>query len=168
MSVVDMLRLFYEDPPILLKGLQDTIGAYTIDVLEVLPKLCIVSPTAHMYVYFYPHLFYDQKDEFFYRVPLRLSHLTNPSLVSKRKRAAFSRAYIYQYIRDHLDDVYVFETLDILAKHIRRVYKGPTYGIRLSHGHKLVLTEPFFAAMLKRIDKVVDKFYYIIGEQDIV
>ena len=165
MTSTELLRLFYEDPPILLKGLQDVIGAYTIDVFETLPNLCIVPHTAHMYVYFYPHLFYDQEDEFFYRVPLRLSQIIRPDLIGPRKRGQLSRAFLYQYIREHLDDVYVFKTVDMLAKHIRRIFKGPTYGIRLSHGQRVVLTEPFFAAMLRRIDRTLTEFNYVVRSE---
>jgi len=162
MTSTELLRLFYEDPPILLKGLHDIIAAYTIGVFDTLPNLCIVSRTAHTYVYFYPHLFYSQEDEFFYRVPIRLSQIIRPDLISPRKRGQLSRAFLYQYIREHLDDVYVFETVEMLAKHIRQIFKGPTYGIRLSNGQRVVLTEPFFAAMLRHIDGTLTEFNGIV------
>lgn len=166
MTLPDVLRLFYEDPPRMLKPLQDIIAAYTIDIFETLPKICIVRHTAHMYIYFYPHLFYNQEDEFFYREPLRRSQLIKPCLISPRKRSSLSRAFVYQYIREHLDDVHVFETVNLLAKHIRRVFKGPTYGIRLSHGQPVVLTEPFFEAMVCRIGTLVDEFNDMAATQE--
>lgn len=165
MTSTELLRLFYEDPPILLKPLQDVIAAYTIGVFDTLPNLCIVPHTAHMYVYFYPHLFYNQEDEFFYRVPLKRSHLANPCLIKQRKRGQLSRAFLYQYIRENLDDVYVFETVDMLAEHIRRIFKGPTYRVWLSHGQMITLTEPFFAAMLRRIDGTLTEFNYVVKSE---
>ena len=162
MTSVELFRLFYEDPPMMLKGLQDIIAAYTIDVFDTLPKLCVVDHKAHAFVYFYPHLFYEQADEFFYRAPLRLSQIMRPCLISPRKRGQLSRAFLYQYIRENLDDVYVFETVDTLAEHIRRIFKGPTYRVWLSHGQMITLTEPFFAAMLRRIDKSITEFKYVI------
>lgn len=149
MSYVELFKIFKEDPPVMVKVLQDIIGDYVIDIFGWLPDTS--NNRSNGWVYFYPYLFYDKIYPFMYSKSVRVSHLLQPHLISPGKREQISRAYIYQYLRENTENPYAFSVIDHMAKHIQSVFRGETYAVRLSHGQRVSLTIPFFTALAHKM-----------------
>lgn len=150
---MDVVDLFYEDPPILLKPLQDIIGAYVIDIFD------------SFFMHESTHKILKAKD-------CRNCFMIRPSTVTDRfldlrDRVYLSRAFINLFIPNLLKKNQVSKLTKSLSAFVKKVYKGPTYTVKLKRGQKVILTIPFYDAFIQAYARKYIEFHETFCRDDI-
>lgn len=159
MDPIELFRFFYIEPPILLKELQDIIGDYTVDVFDRLPMVSMELDTKETVALFIcPHQYYEDGELVKAETSITVNYGVKLNHVRADVRAGVCRAFLNLYYRENC-----IESPYLLAKHIRRIYKGPTYDIAMYGEEPLLMTEPFLEALLRRVDKKIEAFDAIMG-----